>query len=74
MTTYMRSVIRMGDGRKVSQDLAFEHEFLIEKIAAATAQGIFKEMDLNFDGRISYEEFIVWHNIHGTDIEGLKEE
>ncbi|EAR85671.3 EF-hand pair protein (macronuclear) [Tetrahymena thermophila SB210] len=74
MTTYMRSVIRMGDGRRVSQDMAFEHEFLIEKIAAATAQGIFKEMDLNFDNRISYEEFIVWHNLHGTDIEGIKEE
>ncbi|KAL4497300.1 hypothetical protein ABPG72_011235 [Tetrahymena utriculariae] len=74
MTTYMRSVIRMGDGRRVNQDMAFEHEFLIEKIAAATAQGIFKEMDLNFDNRISYEEFIVWHNLHGTDIEGIKEE
>lgn len=37
MTTYMRSVIRMGDGRKMKADHSFEHEFLIEKIAAATA-------------------------------------
>lgn len=70
----MRSVIRMGDGRKFKSDDAFEHEFLIEKMAAATAQVIFKEMDLDHNGRISYEEFVVWHNLHGVEMEGFNEE
>lgn len=37
MTKYMRSVIRMGDGRKFNTDDSFEHEFLVEKMAVATA-------------------------------------
>lgn len=74
VTKYMRSVIRMGDGRKFKSDDAFEHEFLIEKMAAATAKVIFKEMDLDNNGRISYEEFVVWHNLHGIEVEGFKEE
>jgi len=55
----------MGDGRKFLYEDAFEHEFLIEKIATAAALTIFKEMDLDANGVVSYDEFIVWHNLHG---------
>ena len=65
MVKYMRCVIRMGDGRKFLYEDAFEHEFLIEKIATAAALTIFKEMDLDANGVVSYDEFIVWHNLHG---------
>ena len=42
LTKYMRSVIRMGDGRKFHSSDAFEHELIVEKIAAASALEIFK--------------------------------
>jgi len=37
LTNYLRMVIRIGDGRKYLDNDAFEHEFFVEKIAAATA-------------------------------------
>ena len=65
MTKYMRCVIRMGDGRKFHDEDSFEHELIVEKMATAASLAIFKEMDLDANGLVSYEEFIVWHNLHG---------
>jgi Ca2+-binding EF-hand superfamily protein len=60
---YLHAVIRMSRGKNFDGVKRFEAEREIGLIAKALSHKVFEEIDSDKNGKISLEEFRLWHNV-----------